>query len=57
MNKVLEAKIAVFLSMVALYYSVVWSVLFSDAEMAMWAIVALGMVIGAMFYLDEVSNG
>ena len=56
MSKLFEAKLAVFLSMVALYYSVVWSVLFSDAEMALWAIVALMFVVGSMIYLDEVGK-
>lgn len=56
MNRVYEAKLAVFLSMVALYFSVIWSVLFSDVEMALWAIVALGLVIWSMVYLNEVSR-
>lgn len=56
MNKVYEGKLALFLSMVALYFSVVWSVLFSDLEMTLWAIVALGMVIASMVYLNEVGN-
>lgn len=56
MNKVYEGKLALFLSMVALYFSVVWSVLFSDLEMALWAIVALGTVIASMVYLNEVGK-
>lgn len=53
MSKQFEAKLAVFLSMVALYYCVVWSVIFSDEEMALWAIVALGMVIATIINLKE----
>lgn len=56
MSKLFEAKLAVFLSMVALYFSVVWSVILSDAEMALWAIVALIFVVGSMIYLDEVGR-
>lgn len=56
MSKQFEGKLALFFAMVALYFSVVWSVLFSDVEMAMWAIVALGAVIASLVYLNEVSK-
>lgn len=51
MSKQFEGKLCLFLSMVALYYSIVWSVMFCDMEMALWAIVALGAVVVSIFYL------
>lgn len=56
MSKQFEGKLCLFLSMVALYFSAVWSILFCDVEMAMWAIVALGAVVASMIYLDEVNK-
>lgn len=51
MTRQFEGKLCLFLSMVALFYSVVWSVMFCDMEMALWAIVALMAVVTSIFYL------
>lgn len=56
MSKLFEAKLAVFLSLVALYFSVVCSVIFNNSEMAMGAIVSAISVVVSMIHLGEVSK-